>query len=167
MTVEYTGTLRDSWSNAPVIVSQQFDSFSLEAASARLQGSARSTSVTHSRYFGNWKHDTCIQKMQSPADRAEFSARFLEPGDYRVSLDYSCAAVSKNREGLVEVGTQPLGFETLLTGEFDNHQPLTLIRQAIGVVSIRNPGVVPISVHPKNEGAELFWLRRVVIEPVR
>jgi alpha-L-fucosidase len=76
------------------------------------------------------------------------------------------AGASKGREGIVEIGPQSVGFETLLTGEYDSHQPLMIIRQAIGVVSIKTPGVFPISVHPKNEGAELFWLRRVVIEPV-
>jgi alpha-L-fucosidase len=165
--VDYAGTLNDSWSNTPVIVSRQFDSFSLESAAARLQGGAKSTSVTHSRYFGNWKHDTCIEKMLTPADSAEFSVRFLDPGDYRVSLDYACAGISKGREGIVQVGKQALGFETLLSGEFDSHDPLMLIHHAIGVVSIKSPGIVPVSVHPKNDGAELFWLRRVVIEPVR
>jgi alpha-L-fucosidase len=165
--VEYSGALHDVWPNVPAMVSRQFESFTLDAASARLQGSAKAASVTHSRYFGNWKHDTCVQKMQKPNDRAEFSVRVLEPGDYRVFLDYACSGASKSREGLVEVGSQSVGFETLLTGEYDSHQPLMMIHHAIGVVSIKKPGVIPISVHPKNDGAELFWLRRMVIEPVR
>jgi alpha-L-fucosidase len=165
--VEYSGMLEDSWSNAPVTISREFDSFSLDAVRARLQGSAKTVSVTHSRYFGNWKHDTCVEKMQSPDDRAEFPVRVLEPGDYRISLEYACAGASKGREGLVEFGGQTLGFETLLTGEYDNHQPLMLIRQAIGIVTVKSPGIIPLCVRPKNAGAELFWLRRVVIEPVR
>jgi hypothetical protein len=32
---------------------------------------------------------------------------------------------------------------------------------------VLNERFIPISVHPKDKGAELFWLRRVVIEPVR
>jgi alpha-L-fucosidase len=165
--VEYSGTLVDSWSNAPAIVSRQFDSFSLDAANAAVHGHATLTKVTHSRYFGNWKHDTCVEKMQSAADIAGFSARFVEPGQYRVSLDYACAGASKGRDGIVEVDGKTLGFETLLTGEYDSHEPLMLVRHAIGIVSIKTPGVIPISVHPKNDGAELCWLRRVVIEPVR
>ncbi|HEY2081445.1 MAG TPA: alpha-L-fucosidase [Verrucomicrobiae bacterium] len=165
--VEYSGTLHDSWSNAPVTISRQFDSFSLDAARARLGGNAKSVSVTHSRYFGNWKHDTCIEKMLRPEDGAEFSVRVLEPGDYRVSLDYACAGASRGREGRVQFGRQTLDFETLLTGEYDNHQPLMLIRQSIGIVSIKNPGVIPLSVRPQSDGVELFWLRRVVLEPVR
>jgi alpha-L-fucosidase len=165
--VQYSGKIQDPWTNAPVIVSRQFESFSLDAASAWLEGGAKATNVTHSRYFGNWKHDVCIEKMRSPGDRANFAARFTEPGDYRISLEYACAGVSKGREGFVDVGGQSLAFETLYTGEYDNHQPLMLIRHAVGVVSIRNAEVVPVSVYPKMDGAELFWLRRVVIEPVR
>jgi alpha-L-fucosidase len=106
-------------------------------------------------------------RIVRPADRAGFSVRFLEPGDYRVSLDYACAGISKGREGFVDVGGQSLAFETLLTGEYDNHQPLMMIHHTIGVISIKSPGIVPVSVYPKSAGAELFWLRRVVIEPVR
>jgi alpha-L-fucosidase len=165
--VEYSGKILDPWSNAPVLVSRQFDSFSLDAAGARLEGGAKATNVTHSRYFGNWKHDTCIEKMRSPGDRAEFLARFTQAGDYRISLEYACAGISKGREGFVDIGGQSLAFETLYTGEYDNHQPLMLIRHGVGVVSINKPEVVPVSVYPKADGAELFWLRRVVIEPVR
>ncbi len=142
--VDYAGELTDSWSNSPVIISRQFDSFSLDAATARLQGCAKATNVTHSRYFGNWKHDLCVEKMQGPDDRAEFAARFLESGDYRVLLDYACPGSSKNREGLVEVAGQKLGFETLLTGEYDSHQPLMSIRHSIGVVTISKPGAISI-----------------------
>ena len=165
--VDFAGELADSWSNAPTVISRQFDSFSLDSAGARLHGCAKATNVTHSRYFGNWKHDTCIEKMQAPDDCAEFEVRFLEPGDYRVLLEYACAGLSKGREGLVEIAGKKLGFETLLTGEYDSHRPLMLIRHSIGVVSINKPGATSISVHPKDEGAELCWLRRVVIEPVR
>jgi alpha-L-fucosidase len=165
--VEYSGKIQDPWTNAPVMVSREFDSFSLDAANARLEGAAKATNVNHSHYFGNWKHDTCVEKMRSPGDCAEFLARFIEPGEYRISLEYACAGISKGREGFVKVGGQSLAFETLYTGEYDNHQPLMMIRHAVGVVSIRNAGVVPVSVYPKADGAELFWLRRVVIEPVR
>ena len=165
--LDYAGNLQDSWSNAPTIVSRQYDSFSLDAARARLVGAARATNVTHSRYFGNWKHDTCIEKMQNLADRAEFPVRFTEPGDYRISLDYACAESSSGREGVAEVGQQAMNFETLRTGEYDSHQPLMIIHHTIGIVSIATPEVVPILVHPRTDGSELFWLRRVVIEPVR
>jgi alpha-L-fucosidase len=100
-------------------------------------------------------------------DGATFSLRFLEPGDYRVTLEYACPAADKGREGVAEVSGQSLGFESLLTGEYNSHDPLIFIRQDIGIVSIQTPGTVSLSVHPTNDGAELFWLRRISLEPVQ
>jgi len=165
--IEFTGELRDSWSNAPAIISRQFDLFSLDAAKARTTGNTTLTSITHSRYFGNWKHDVCAQKMQTPADRVEFSLRFIEPGDYRVSLEYFCPNSSKGRDGIVKIGDQSIGFQSLPTGEYDSHEPLMLIRPSVGIVSIKTPGIIPVVVCPANKGVELFWLRHLIIEPAR
>jgi len=165
--VDFTGTLHDSWKTSPAIVSRQFDSFSVNADQSQTTGQTKLATVTSSRYFGNWKHDACAENMQTPADGATFSLRFLEPGDYRVTLEYACPAADKGREGVVEVSGQSLGFESLLTGEYNSHDPLIFIRQDIGIVSIQTPGPVSLSVHPKNDGAELFWLRRISLEPVQ
>jgi alpha-L-fucosidase len=164
--VKFTGTLPDTWRTAPEMISRQFDSFSVDAAKARTVGQASLDSATSSRYFGNWKHDACVKGMQGPGDRSEFSLRFLEPGDYRFSLEYACSAADKDRDGVIDVGDQSVGFQSLLTGEYASHEPLLFIRHAIGVVTIDKPGVVPVAVHPKNDGAELFWLRRIIVEPV-
>ena len=165
--VELAGTLQDSWNNIPEIISRQFDAFSVNAANAQTTGQTTLKSITSSRYFGNWKHDTCAQNMQTPTDGAEFSFRFLEPGDYRVTLEYACLANSKNREGIVQIGDQSLHFQTLLTAaDYDSHEPLVFIRHAIGIINIKSPGVVPVSIHPKDAGAELFWLRSIIVEPV-
>jgi alpha-L-fucosidase len=165
--VEFSGSLSDSWQDAPVLVSRQYDFFTVEAARTRVAGRTILKSMAHSHYFGNWQHDTCVQKQQSPADRVECSFRFLEPGDYRICLDYACAVASKDTEGVVEIGGQSLSFASLLTGAYDSHQPLMFIHHAVGVVSIRTPGTVPVAVHPRADGPELFWLRRIVVEPVR
>lgn len=166
--VEFTGSLEDSWTNSPLVISRQFDSFCADAARAHVTGNATLSNLVSSRYFGNWKHDTCARNLESPGDRADFSFRFLEPGDYRVSLEYACLAGSKDREGMVEINGQSLGFQSLLTtGTFDTHEPLVFIRHAVGIVTIARPGAYPLSVHPKNAGAELFSLRRVILEPVQ
>jgi alpha-L-fucosidase len=164
--VQYSGALSNVWKSTPELISRQFDSFSIDAAKARTTGDATLETVTHSRYFGNWKHDACIEGMKTPADRAEFSLRFLEPGDYRFTLEYACSAADKDRDGVIEVGDRTLGFQSLLTGAYDSHEPLMMIRHAIGVVTIPKAGLVPVSVHPANDGAELCWLRRVIVEPV-
>jgi len=41
------------------------------------------------------------------------------------------------------------------------------IRHNIGIVTVDHPGIYPVSVYPKDNGAELFWLRRVLVEPVQ
>jgi alpha-L-fucosidase len=165
--VDFDGTLTNAWKTSPQIISRAFGSFAVDADKSQTNGQATLDSVTSSQYFGNWKHDKCIKNMSSPTDRAEFSFRFLEPGDYRVTLEYACPAADKGREGIVEIAGQLLGFESLLTGEYNSHEPLLFIRQNVGVVSIKEPGAVTMSVHPKNDGGELFWLRRVLIEPVQ
>jgi len=165
--VDFTGTLRDSWRNRPQIISRQFDSFSVDAAKGDPAGATTLDSVTSSQYFGNWKHDTLARNMKNAKDKLEFSFRFLEPGDYRVALEYACSAAEKSREGIIEVGEKSLGFQTLLTGEYNSHDPLLFIRQNIGVIHIESPGILPVTVHPKTDGTELFWFRRFVIEPLR
>jgi alpha-L-fucosidase len=164
--VQFAGTLPDSWSSTPEIISRQFESFPVDAAKARLAGKAALKNETSSQYFGNWKHDACIENQQAPGDAAEFSCRFLEPGDYRVTLEYACSAAAAGRDGVVEVGGQSLGFQSLLTGEYASHEPLLFVRHHIGTVRIPAAGLVLLAVHPKNEGGELFWLRRVEVEPV-
>jgi len=166
--VDFSGTLPDGWATAPAIISRQFDSFSVEAAKAKVSGATVVKSITSSQYFGNWKHDTCATGMLTPADGAEFACRFLEAGDYRVTLEYACLADSKGRDGVVDIGDRSLRFQSLQTATaFDSHGPLVLFRHAIGVVSIASPGTVPVTVRPFNSGAELCWLRRVIFEPVR
>jgi alpha-L-fucosidase len=164
--VDFTGTLPDTWSNAPAIISRQFDSLLVDAARAAITGHAKLVSVTSSRYFGNWKHDTCVENLRTPADSANFSLRFLEPGDYRVTLEYACPAADQGTEGIIELDGQSLGFASLLTGEYNSHDPLLFIRHDVGIVSISKPGIYPLTIHPKQDGAELFWLRRVLIEPI-
>jgi alpha-L-fucosidase len=165
--VDFAGPLEDSWKTVPAIVSRQFDSFSVDAARAKVSGQATIARLTSSWYFGNWKHDTCIQNMQTPADTAAFSCRFLEPGDYRVILDYACPSEDKDREGLVDINGESLNFESLLTGEYNSHDPLLFIHHNIGIVTIKTPETITVSVHPKNDGTELFWLRRVSFEPIQ
>lgn len=163
--VEFTGDLPDAWTT-PTPISSQFDAIGFEAARAAMTGKATLKSITHSEYFGNWKHDTCAVGMVAPDDRVTFAGRVLEPGDYRVTLEYASPPEVPAREGIVELGGRSLAFETLATSKFDSHQPLMRVHHAIGVVTLA-AGPLPIVVRPKANGAELCWLRRVILEPVR
>jgi alpha-L-fucosidase len=163
--ISFSGDVPDAW-DLPTVVSRQFRSFDLDAARAKVNGKATLKSITHSRYFGNWKHDTCAVGMKAPDDRVEFATNVTEPGDYRVTLEYACPTAAKGREGIVEVAGQTISFETLRTADYDSHQPLMLIRHSVGIAHLAKMGAVPIVVHPKADGPELLWLRRVILEPV-
>jgi alpha-L-fucosidase len=165
--VDFAGEFADAW-QAPFVISNQFDAVTLDAARGAVAGATALKSLTHSAYFGNWKHDTCAIGMAGPADALSYAARVLAPGDYRVALDYACPIESKERVGVLEVADQSLTFETLQTlTKPDTHQPLIFVHHSIGIVHFNAPATVTIRVHPKSPGAELFWLRRIVIEPVR
>ena len=167
VTVDFTGTLPDAWRTTPAIISRQFDSFSIDASRAQTNGQATLGRLTSSWYFGNWKHDTCVQNMQAPADAAIFSCRFIEPGDYRVVLDYACPPEDKDREGIVEINGNAFNFNSLVTGDYNSHEPLLFIHHNIGIVTIKSPETINVSIHPKNDKGELFWLRRISFEPIR
>lgn len=164
--VEFNGSLVDRW-DAPIVVSRGFDRTTLDVVRARLSGQAALKSETHSAYFGNWKHDTCAIGLATPADTAAYAVRFLAPGDYRVSLDYACPTESKDREGVVEIAGQSLRFESQPTmARYDTHQPLLFFHHSVGIVHIAAAGPATLTIHALAAGAEMFWLRRVTIEPV-
>jgi alpha-L-fucosidase len=166
--VTYTGTLSTSWKDVPAVLSKQFDSLSIDAANAQLAGNARTKSETSSRYFGNWKHDTVIENQQSPADTATFNTFVLEPGDYRLILEYANDATTQ-REGSIDIDGKTYTFQTLYTGTYASHNPLLFIRHTIGIVPLgaTKPGLHPITIQPSADGPPLFWLRRLILEPVK
>jgi alpha-L-fucosidase len=163
--LEFAGALADQW-EMPTVVSRQFAALSIDAARGTPLGKTQLKSLTHSAYFGNWKHDTCAIGAASADDGVEFPVRFTEPGDYRVVLEYACPPTLKIREGIAEVDDTHLSFETLRTAAYDSHQPLMFQRHSLGVVTISSPHTTVIRIHPKADGEELFWLRRVTLEPV-
>jgi alpha-L-fucosidase len=167
--VDYTGELQDAWKNAPLLLSQQFDSHTLDSSTAQLAGGAQLESKTSSRYFGNWRHDAVITAQKSPGDTATFAIRVLDSGDYKLSLEYACPdPAQKNLEGAIDIAsggeTRTYTFQTCATAPFDSHQPLVFFHHPIGIVSLKQ-GSATLSVHPTADGPDLFWLRRVILEP--
>jgi alpha-L-fucosidase len=158
------------WGKLPARISRQHDTFTLDAALAAPAGKAGLKSITNSRYFGNWKHDLCITGLRAPGDRAAFAVRIAEPGDYRVTLEYYCGPETKGREGIFRAGDFEIPFETLLTGVYEKHQPLPLVRHVLGIVTIKDAAPAEFSIAPKTtakDDRDLLWLRRVIVEPVR
>ena len=163
--------LKDT-SGQPQIISAQYERLPLPAQDARLNGNAQTKSLTHSYYFGDWKHAMCIVNQQTAADSIAYTLRFTGPGDYKIVLQYSADTTNERREGLLELipagkAAQTYPFQVLFTGKHDTHKPLLFIDQAVAVISVPAPGEWTLRVRPANDGRELFRLKQVLVEPVR
>jgi len=166
--VEFDGQITDSYLDAPVVVSPRYPECSLEVIKANPSGNTKIIPVTHSLYFGDWKHTTCATDMQSPSDGITYNVQFTEPGDYKIMLEYNCSIENSKKEGLLQVGNQKFYFETLGSGSYDTWRPLMFIKQSVAMISVSASGVKTIKVSPVNEGkAELFKLSKIIIEPVK
>ncbi|MGN6508682.1 MAG: alpha-L-fucosidase [Chitinophaga sp.] len=169
--LEYSGRLREQ-SAQPQIISAQYERLPLPAQDARLNGNAQTKSLTHSYYFGDWKHAMCIVNQQTAADSIAYTLRFTGPGDYKIVLQYSADTTNERREGLLELipagkAAQTYPFQVLFTGKHDTHKPLLFIDQAVAVISVPAPGEWTLRVRPATDGRELFRLKQVLVEPVR
>lgn len=163
--VEYKGQISDSYDDAPVVVSTQYKECSLDVIKAKPLGNTVLKPITHSLYFGDWKHTTCATQMKSAADAIEFNVQFTEPGDYKVILEYSCPLEDSKQEGLLQVGDQNFYFETLGTGSYDTWRPLLFIQQSVAMITVSEAGLKTIKVAPLNECKELFKLSRIIVKP--
>lgn len=165
--VEYIGKAPSYNAKAPVTISPQFETNTVEAIKATTSGEAAIKSITFSHYFGDWKHETCITGMRAPGDSASFSIRVAEAGDYKVILDYSCGQESAGQEGSVILNDKEFFFRTLRTSEFIKSAPLLFIKQPVAIAHFAKAGTYTLTVHPLRQGNELFKLKSVILEPVR
>ena len=165
--MEYSGKVPDYDLSVPLTVSNQFKENQLEATFAKLKGNAKTKSLTYSHYYGDWKHTICVTDMKELTDGAEFSIRVTEPGDYKISLEYSCSPESAKQEGSMNVNNQEFLFRTLRTSAFDNKAPLPFIKHTIATITFANAGVYQINLKPLQNGAELFKLKSVHLAPVK
>lgn len=166
--IDYTGVQPDHAADHTQVISRQYPEITIPAIRAAYKGGAENKSITSSHYFGDWKHDNCAVNMKDTADALAFDLQVLEPGDYRIILDYACPPASAGQEGVVRIAGQELYFRSLETGTYDSHKPLMFIQHRIGLVSIPEKGVYKLTVRP--DGAlknELCWLRNLIIEPVQ
>jgi len=165
--MEYSGKVPDYDLSVPLTVSNQFKENQLEATFAKLKGNAKIKSLTYSHYYGDWKHTICVTDMKELTDGAEFSIRVTEPGDYKISLEYSCSPESAKQEGSMNVNNQEFLFRTLRTSAFDNKAPLPFIKHTIATTTFTKAGVYQINIKPLQNGVELFKLKSVHLAPVK
>ncbi|RPD39100.1 alpha-L-fucosidase [Chitinophaga barathri] len=169
--LEYSGELKEQH-NVSFAISAQYEQLSLLPQRAKLNGNAQTKSLTHSYYFGDWKHAMCIVNQQATADSISYQLRFTEPGDYKVVLQYSADTTNERREGLLELtpagkAVQPYPFQVLFTGKHDTHKPLLFIDQAVAVITVPAPGEWTLRIRPAKDGKELFRLKQVLLEPLK
>lgn len=166
ITVEYQGTLNDGYLNNVPTVSAQYDNNMLEVINAKTAGAAKVETLTYSHYFGDWKHTPCIVNMVRPDDQAEFKFNITAPGDYKVSLEYSCPEENAKQEGIMEFDHKEYKFLTLRTSEFNSGKPLLFIKHPVAIVSVAKAGIYTIKLRPETDGKELFKLKSVILQPV-
>jgi alpha-L-fucosidase len=148
-------------------VSDQFDNNRVDAVFGKINGNAKTVSLTYSHYYGDWKHTTCITDMKDKTDQAVFDIQVTAPGDYQVSLEYNCPPESEKLEGSLTINNQEFLFRTLRTAQFDKKSPLMLIKHTVATTTIKKAGLYQIVVHPLQNGKELFKLKSIILEPVK
>lgn len=165
--MEYSGKVEDYDLKVPVTVSSQFRKNDVEAIFAGTNGNAKIQSLTYSHYFGDWKHTTCVTGMKDSTDITSFNIRIVEPGDYKVTLQYSCSAESAKQEGSMKINNEEFLFRTLRTSEFDSKSPLPFIDHTIATTTFKKGGIYSIAIRPLQNGKELFRLKSILLEPVK
>lgn len=164
--VEYTGTIPEYSLQTPVTVSAQYNENRVDAVFAKLNGNGKTASLTYSHYFGDWKHTTCVTNLTDSTDRATFTIKVAEAGDYHIVLEYSCPPESAKLEGSLSANGQEFLFRTLRTSAFDKNAPLPFIKHTVATTTFAKPGVYTVAVHPLQNGKELFKLKSIILEPV-
>jgi alpha-L-fucosidase len=156
-----------TYGKLPLTVSAQFNENKLEAADADFTGNAKLRSFTYSHYYGDWKHTTCITGLKDTTDGFAFDIYIDQPGDYQLTLEYSCSAENAMQEGQIDFNNEKFYFRTLTTGAFDNHKPMLFIKQRVITTFIKNKGQYKVWVKPLQNGKELFNLKALYVNPVK
>jgi alpha-L-fucosidase len=165
--INYAGHQPDHAADHRQTVSRQFSKIRIPVIQADYEGNARNKTITYSYYFGDWKHANCAVNMEDTTDEIAFDLNVRQPGVYRIILDYACSHASAGQEGVIQIAGQKLYFRTLETGEYNSHKPLMFIHHHIGLITIPKKGYYKLYIRPDHSlKNELFWLRRVVIQPV-
>ncbi|MNY26679.1 hypothetical protein D3C86_1605390 [compost metagenome] len=67
----------------------------------------------------------------------------------------------------MKVNGEEFLFRTLRTSEFDRKAPLPFIDHNVATTTFTKRGNYTISIHPLQNGKELFKLKAVLVEPVK
>lgn len=154
-----------------VLVSDDYGPVILDSVSAHTSEGVSFKSTRTMHYFGDWKNYQTLEGMDSPEDAVTWKLRVLEPGSYRLVLNYSASAAQAEQEGVLNFAGKDYYFRVLETGDFNDpggfakRKPIMFIDHPVAVVRIDEPGQYEISLRPDQAGEDLMMLRYVTIEP--
>ena len=166
LVVEYNGPTPAYPEKQPITVSKQYAVNNADAVFANRTGHTNFESITFSHYFGDWKHAPCITNQTDSGDVASFPLRVLEPGDYKVILEYANNDKDDHKEGIVAIDNKEYYFRALYTSDYSENSPLLFIKHPVAIVTIAKAGNYNLQVHPVAKGNELFKLKAVFLEPL-
>jgi alpha-L-fucosidase len=144
----------------------QFDSISADTSEG--VGFKRTRTM---HYFGDWKNYQTLKGLETPEDSVSWKLRVLEPGSYRLVLNYSADAEQSEQEGVLNFAGKDYFFRVLDTGGFSDpggfnkRKPIMFIEHPVAVVRVDEPGTYELSLRPDQAGENLMMLTHVTIEP--
>jgi alpha-L-fucosidase len=137
---------------------------------ARLQfedldgGDAELAKYRTMHYFGDWKHYHTVGGLTSPANSATWNLRVLEPGTYKIVLNYSASKEQAGQEGVLTIAGRDFYFKVLETGElsegeaFSPRKPLMFLDHPVAVVHFDQAGDYELTVRPEVANTSLAKL---------
>jgi alpha-L-fucosidase len=154
-----------------ILVSDAYGPVMLDSVSAHTSDGVTFKRTRTMHYFGDWKNYQTLEGMDSPEDSVTWNLRVLEPGSYRLVLNYSAGAAQSEQEGVLNFAGTDYYFRVLETGGFSDpggfakRKPIMFIDHPVAVVQIDEPRDYQITLRPDQAGEDLMMLRHVTIEP--
>ena len=154
-----------------VIVSKRYGPVELDSISAQTSAGVRFVRTRTMHYFGDWQNYQTVEGLDAKTDSVSWKVRVLEPGAYRVSMNYSAGTVQSNQEGVLTFDGAEYPFRVLKTGDindpggYNRRDPIMFIEHPVAVLQIDEPGDYDISIRPDQAGENLMLLRHLTLEP--
>lgn len=140
----------------PVAITQAEDgSVVLQARDVTLHGATvRYEPQPHKNTIGFWTNQD---------DWVSWTFTVAKPGTFAVEVLQGCGKGSGGAEVAVGIAEQCVSFLVEDTGHFQN-----FVKRGIGQLTVKEPGVVTLTVKPKSKpGVAVMDLRQVVLTPVK
>ena len=175
--------------NAPAKVSNQatqIDGLSPATLLAKMS-EVKGCKVKENRWmekFGEWKHNYYVEDWKSLESNATWDINVLEPGEYMVSVEYSCEFDNSESEWVLSCDDEDITFITVESG-YDPHRKSIRIgddpnsnpklnkpRQRhfnvdIGVLDIPKAGLNQLKLTPRILKGDGFGVTSIKLKPYR